>query len=128
MHINSSRAAHVRDLEHALSILLHEINFVRVTAINRLHLVADIITLRVVVLIMGRGGNVASGLSVTVRGEDLRERVAHLQLAVERSVEGRLLRIKTAILASALDSGRSVIVDQITQGSHLKVGRLLGVR
>jgi len=99
----SNVAAHVRDLVHAFRVLLHEVDFVRVSAVDRLNLLANIVTLRVVVLVVSHRSDVARRLCVRVGRENLRESVTHLELAVERSVEGRLSWVETAVLAGTLD-------------------------
>ena len=107
---DDSRAAHVLNLQHALRVLFHEVHFVSVSTVDRLHLIAHIITLRVVVLVVSHGGNVAGGFGVRVRWEDLGEGVTHFQLAVECSVHGSLERVQAAVLTSTLHCWRSVIV------------------
>lgn len=49
----SSVATHVSNFEHALSILLHEVHFVSVGAINVLHAVTQIVFLGVEMLELG---------------------------------------------------------------------------
>ena len=56
----SSPAAHVFDLVHALGVLLDEVHLVREGAVNRLHLVADVVLLGVVVLEVRHAADVAS--------------------------------------------------------------------
>lgn len=63
-----------------------------------------------------------------VRGEDLCERVAHLQLAIERSVEVRLVRVKTAILTGTFRRRRLVVVYVLVKGSHFEISRVLRSR
>ena len=60
-----------------------------------------------------------------VRREDLCESVAHLQLPIERSVEVRLVRVKTAILAGTFRCGRLIVVDILVRRSRFEVGWVL---
>lgn len=66
----------------------------RVSPIDVLHFAAQVVALRVVVVVVGSRCNVASVFTVCVAWENLGECVAHLELAIESPIESRLHRVK----------------------------------
>ena len=75
---SSAIALHVRNFQHRLRVLLHEVNLVGVRTIDVLHLLAQVILARVEVLRVCRRWNVSRGCPVRVGRENLREGVTHL--------------------------------------------------
>ena len=74
----SSLRTHVLDLEHRLSVLLHEVHLVSVGSIDVLHLIADIVFARIEVLGVRIRRDVGRWIAVRVGRENLCERVPHL--------------------------------------------------
>ena len=84
-------ASHVFNFVHAFAVFLYSIHFVRMVAVDRVHQVALHPVLRVLMCLVHETlvFVVCRFLSVVVGREHAGERVAHLQLSVERRVEAR---------------------------------------
>ena len=122
----SEMAADTLNFEHILGILLHEVLLVGVGAVDVLHALAQVILLGVVVHKVRVAGLVARRLPMRVRGEDLRERVPHLQLPVECPVKVSRHRVKGSILDATFGCRGFDIVLVVTGETLLVVGWVSG--
>jgi hypothetical protein len=93
-------------------IVLHDILFVGVFPVNGVSDVSVIVALGVSVKVVHNTlvHCESGGFSVVVRGENLSECVAHLQLAVEGGVEKDSGRIEGAISHGVLSCWRATVV------------------
>ena len=99
-----------------------------VSAIDSLHGLVQVVLLWVEVLGLSHRGNVAGWFAVSVRWEQLCERVSHLELSVERSVEVSLAGVQRTVLNGSLRSRRQCVIVVLVRQTCLIEGWVLGIR